>query len=142
MPPAGVSENALLQQLLAGQGATDQRFEELFRRMEKNETTASEARDWAKEAVTIMREQNALARVAELKAEAHQIVADLRQDVVAANTELRKADIALEERVQGLEDTRTATVGMAKGGRLVVEGLKMLIAAGGGAWMFKLFGGH
>lgn len=141
MAPPAASESAVLQQLLAGQGATDQRFEEIFRRLDKAENTAGEARDVAREIVTILREQNALEKITEVRSEARNLVADLRADVVAANKVLRDANANLEERVQGLEDTRTAGFGAMKGAKLAWEMGKLVAAMGGGALLIKLFGG-
>lgn len=121
-PPRG--QNAQLNKLVAGQATTDQRFEELFRRLDRAEETASEARDTAKELVTILREQNTGERLTEVRNEMRSIAAEMRQDFVAANGRLRdgldrevgdrkKEDEALSDRIDGLEADRNKVVGVA-----------------------------
>lgn len=113
-----------LEQIIAGQARADQRFEELFRRLGKAETMAGEARDTAREVVTILREQDTAVRLAEMRAEVTGQVSALRQDVVAANGTLRKdldaevsdreqADEALAARIVSLEAERNRVVGVA-----------------------------
>lgn len=145
MPPPGQSassEESKLQLLLAGQGATDQKFAEIFRRLDKAETTAGEARDTAKEIVTILREQNALARIAEVRAEVHQLVQDLRADLVKAVENLRKEAASADEKITGLEATRSTASGTARAGRWLFEVAKLICAAGGGALVLRIVGGH
>lgn len=139
--PGAASENDLLQRLISGQATTESRFTELFRRLDKAEGVAAEARDTSKEIATILREQNALARVAELRAEAHQLVADLRVDLVAAVKHLRETIDPCIEDVTSLKDARNTGVGMARGARFAFEAFKIVGAAGGGAVLLKLFGG-
>lgn len=153
MPPPEGADTALLRELIAGQARSDARFDEVFKRLEKAEEVGAAARDAAREIVTILREQDALARVAEVKADTRSMIADLRADVVKAITGLKESQSAqaeefrpalsdLDERLATLEAERTEKQGMAKGARLIAEGVKLLIAAGGGAFLVKLFGGH
>ena len=102
-----------LEQIIAGQARADQRFEELFRRLGKAETMAGEARDTAREVVTILREQDTAVRLAEIRAEMIQTVAGLRQDVVAANGTLRTDLDSLKARIGKLEEARSQVVGVA-----------------------------
>lgn len=117
------SENTL-NQLLAGQARSQQQFEEVFRRLDRAEETAGEARDTAKELVTILREQDTGARIVEMRTEMRAGLAELRQDVVAANTRLRgdldaeckartDAIDALDIRLLVLEAERNKVIGVA-----------------------------
>lgn len=107
------SSSQQLDKIIAGQARADQQLEEIFRRLGKAESVASDARDTAREVVTILREQDTAARLAEMRAEVTQSVAALRHDVVAANGTLRKDMDALESRVAVLEAERNRVVGVA-----------------------------
>ncbi len=107
------SSSQQLDKIIAGQARADQQLEEIFRRLGKAESVAGDARDTAREVVTILREQDTAARLAEMRAEMIQQVAALRQDVVAANGSFRKEVEALEVRIKALEDARNQVVGVA-----------------------------
>jgi hypothetical protein len=141
-PPAGSSrpDYETMERLISGLAASDERFREIFRRLDKAEKTAGEARDSSREILTVLREQDALAKVAEAKAELRGLVADLRQDVVKANTSLRGEAVRITERVEALEVVRTETRGMARGARLIAEAAKLVAASGVGAFLAKHFG--
>lgn len=132
------SGDALLRELVAGQAQAAARFDEVFRRLGLAEGTAGEARDLAKEIVTILREQDALARVSEAKAEATMQVSALRQDLVHAMTEQRKVTDDHAERIDALEQLRTQASGAAKGARWLWDALKIVAGMGGGALLIKL----
>ncbi|CAN5176644.1 hypothetical protein BH09PSE1_BH09PSE1_23420 [soil metagenome] len=124
MTAASTRDEPLLNQLVAGQAKAQQQFEELFRRLDRAETTAGEARDTAKELVTILREQDTGARLTEMRVEQRDGLAALRTDVVAANTRIRTdldtetkarrdADDAIDIRLLALEAERNKVVGVA-----------------------------
>jgi ABC-type phosphate transport system auxiliary subunit len=113
LPTAPRTENSGFNQLLAGQAKAQQQFEEVFRRLDRAEETAGEARDTAKELVTILREQNIGERLAETRGEMAGLVAALRQDVVAANTLIRSDAKELCDRVEALEAERNKVIGVA-----------------------------
>lgn len=113
-------DESSLNRLLAGQARSQQQFEEVFRRLDRAEETAGEARDTAKELVTILREQDTGARIVEMRTEFRAGMAELRQDFVAANTRIRsdlelecKERRLLEDRVEALEADRNKVVGVA-----------------------------
>lgn len=106
-------QGGVLNQLVAGQAANQQRLEELFRRIDGAEKTAGEARDTAKEIATILREQNMGERMGEMRTEMMGQVSALRQDVVAANGLLRQEHQALSDRLGALETKATKAVGVA-----------------------------
>lgn len=121
---AAHDDQALLAQLIAGQARSDQRFEEMFRRLGRAESTAAEARDLGREMVTILREQDVAGRLTEMRGEMIRASSDLRQDVVAANNRLREdlasevetraeADKALDGRLEVLETARSQVIGLA-----------------------------
>lgn len=115
---------ATLNQLVSGQAKAQQQFEELFRRLDRAEGTAGEARDLAKELVTILREQDTGARILEMRTEMRDTSAAMRTDFVHANTGLRKdldaeakarvdAIDAMDVRLLALEGERNKVVGVA-----------------------------
>lgn len=110
--PSSRPYSAQLSKLMAGQAATDQRLEELFRRQDRVEKASGEARDLAREVVTILREQDTGARIQELRAELERQAAALRQDMVAANTILRGQVGDLDTRLKALEADRNKVVGL------------------------------
>jgi hypothetical protein len=112
MPTAPSNESTAWNQLLAGQARSQQQFEEVFRRLDRAEETAGEARDTAKELVTILREQNIGERLAETRGEMVALVAALRQDVVMANGLIRTDVKDLCERVEVLEAERNKVIGI------------------------------
>lgn len=103
----------LLEQVIAGQAKVGQQVEEIFRRLAKAEAVGSDARDTAREVVTILREQDTAARLAEMRSETRNHVDGLRHDVVAANTRLREDVEELTGRVAALEAERAKVVGVA-----------------------------
>lgn len=107
------SENAILNKLLAGQAASDQRFEEILRRLDRAEETAGEARDTARELVTILREQDTGAKMVELRTEFRAATSEMRQDFVAANSRVRHDVDDLATRIASLEAERNKVVGVA-----------------------------
>lgn len=110
---ASPRQTDLLRDLIAsGQAATDAKLEAIYRAVEMAQADAREARDTAKETAVIIREQNVLARVADLRG-----------------------------RVEALEVIRSEGQGMARGARLLLQVGKLAGAAGGGALALKLFGG-
>lgn len=139
-PPGGSAQDDLLQRLLTGQGSTDQRFEELFRRLDKAEKTAGEARDIAREIVTTLREQNALVKIQEVRDEARSLVAALRSDLVLSVKNLRGDYDPAVARIDALEASRDKGAGMARGLKLALEIGKVIASAGGGALLLKLLG--
>lgn len=106
-------QGAQLTRLAEGQATTNQRLDEIFRRMERAEEVAAEGRDTAKELVTILREQNTGAKIVALQTELRAGVAELRQDFVKANGTIRTDLDALEKRVEDLETDRSKVVGVA-----------------------------
>lgn len=129
--------DAWVRELAAGQAQTVARFDEVFRRLNIAEGTAGEARDLAKEIITILREQDSLARIAEARAEAQQMVAALRQDVVHANTGLKSDVASLGARVDALETLRDTGMGAAKGAQWLWNTLSALAGGGGVALLLK-----
>lgn len=130
--------SAMLQQVLAGLAAVEARQEETTKAVSSAQADAREARDTAREIAVILREQNALERVAELRAEARQIVADLREDMVKAITSVRSEVKEHTGRIEGLEALKTKGQGMLLGGRWTFDLLKIVAGAGGGALLIKL----
>jgi len=106
------SQEALLRQLLAGQAATQERLDHLARQTEAAQTDAREARDLGQRITTILEEQNIKARLEEMRTEQRQGLAELRQDVVAANTNLKREIADLDGRVRKLEDVQQQHVGV------------------------------
>ena len=144
MTAAPRSDTALLNKLLSGQAASDQRFEEILRRLDRAESTAGEARDTARELVTILREQDTGARIVEIRTELRAGMAELRQDFVAANTRVRtdldtettrrvEAIEALEARLVVLEGERNKVVGVASFFSWLARVTPWLIALGAAA---------
>lgn len=119
-------------------GALEGRMDSLQSAQAATAEDAREARDLAKEIIVILREQNALERVAENRAEARKLVSDLREDVVAANTLMRGDHKTLVGRVDALENLRTQAQGAAKGGKWVLDTLKIVGGAGGATVLIKL----
>lgn len=110
----------MLRQLAAGQAATQARLDEVVRSLEATQADAREARDLGNRIATRLEEQDIVGRLAEHRGEMRQVVAEIRNDVAAANTRLRRdlADEAvarkdLEARIQALEDARNQVVGVA-----------------------------
>ena len=118
------SNESLLREVLAGQAAFAARFEDLVNRLDATATDAREARDLGNRITTILKEQDIVARLAELRGETRQVVSEIRQDFVAANIRLRE-DLAietrerkachaeLEKRLESLEEQRNKVVGVA-----------------------------
>lgn len=119
-------------------GALESRMEGLERSQADIHSDTREARDGVREIMVTLREQNALERVAEAKTEGRQLVASLREDVVAANTAMRNELKTLTGRVDSLDALRTQAQGAAKGGKWLLDGLKIIAGAGGGALLLKM----
>jgi predicted nucleic acid-binding Zn-ribbon protein len=119
-------------------GGLESRMESLEKSQADIHSDTREARDGVREIMITLREQNALERVAEAKTEGRQLVAALREDVVAANTPLRSDIKALRTDVDSLLALRTKGQGVVMGGKWIVDGLKVIAAAGGGAIILKL----
>jgi len=119
-------------------GAIEGRMDSLERAQASTAEDAREARDLAKEIIVILREQNALERVAENRAEARKMVSDLREDVVAANGLIRTELKVVRADVDTLLNLRTQAQGAAKGGKWLLDTLKIIAGAGGGALILKM----
>lgn len=119
-------------------GGLESRMESLEKSQADIHSDTREARDGVREIMITLREQNALERVAEAKTEGRQLVASLREDVVSANTALRTDVKTLRTDVDSLLALRTKGQGVVMGGKWVVDGLKIIAAAGGGAVILKL----
>lgn len=94
---------ALLREVLAGQAGAEQRMNDLSSQLRTTQEDARQARDLGNRITTILEEQNILARFSEHRTEIRQVVTEIRQDFVAANTTLRKEVTAIEKRVDVLE---------------------------------------
>ncbi|MBI1682368.1 hypothetical protein [Caulobacter hibisci] len=134
-PPAGARANPDVSVRL---GTLEGRMESLERAQAATAEDAREARDLAKEIIVILREQNALERVSEVRSEARKLVGDLREDVVAANTGMRTDLKSIRTDVDALMNLRTQAQGAVKGGKWVIDALKIIAGAGGGAIILKL----
>lgn len=138
MSTTGERQADLLQQILAAQAGQEARLEQFATGLAAAQSDAREARDTAKEIAVILREQNALERVAEFRAEARTLVADLRADVEHAFTPVRVDLKQLRLEVDALNALRTKGQGVALGGKWVFDILKVVVGAGGGAMLLKL----
>lgn len=118
------NNETLLRELLAAQSAIGAQVQELVRGLATASKDAREARDLGNRITTILEEQNIVARLAEHRTESRQALAEMRQDVVAANTRLKSAldqectertdaIAALEARLEALEAARNKVVGVA-----------------------------
>lgn len=119
-------------------GALESRMEGLERSQADIHSDTREARDGVREIMVTLREQNALERVAEVRSEGRQQNASLREDVVAANTRIRDELKTLTGRVDALDTLKTQAQGAAKGGKWLLDTLKIVAGAGGGALVLKL----
>jgi len=140
MTPASARDEPLLNQLVAGQAKAQQQFEELFRRLDRAETTAGEARDTAKELVTILREQDTGARLTEIRTEQREGLSALRTDVVAANTRLR-LDVEAEATAREAADTeldKEITTLATRVASLEAERNKVVGVAGFFSWLARV----
>lgn len=115
-----VGMEALLHQLIAGQAEQGAELKGLSEGLGEVRADAREARDLGNRVAAKLEEQDIVARMTELKSELGGRIDGLRQDVVAANTLLRKEIAAeaearekLEKRVASLETSRTQVVGVA-----------------------------
>lgn len=138
MTTAVSRQSELLQQVLTGLAGVEARQEETTKAVGQAQADAREARDTAREIAVILREQNALERVAELRAEARQLVADLREDTVKAITSVRSEVKAHGERLDVLEVLKTKGQGVLMGGKWTLDLLKFIAGAGGGALLLKM----
>lgn len=120
----GDDGEALLREVLQQLSKLDARVEALAEGQRATQEDAREARDLGNRVATILEEQNIVARLGEQRVELRQMVQDLREDVVAANTRLKnEMDAlstrlnarceALEKRVEPLEAERNKVVGVA-----------------------------
>lgn len=134
-PPAGARANP---DVSARLGALEARLDSLEHSQAQTSADAREARDVSKEILVILREQDALAKVAEVKAEATKKVEDLRADVVAANGLIRTELKTVRADVDSLLNLRTQAQGAAKGGKWVLDTLKIVGGAGGATVLIKL----
>jgi hypothetical protein len=118
------SNETLLREVLASVAVVTARLEDLAHRQGDASKDAREARDLSNRIAAILEEQNIGARLVELRTEQRQSLAELRVDVVAANTNVLKklsdetaereaADDALSERIKVLEAERNKVVGVA-----------------------------
>lgn len=133
MPAAPSNDSAVLSQLVAGQAKAQQQFEELFRRLDRAEETAGEARDTAKELVTILREQDTGTRITEMRSDFRAGMAEIRQDFVAANTRLRQD---LETEVRSRKDCTEELAGRLE--LLEAERNKVIGVASFFGWLSKV----
>lgn len=138
MTTPSARQTDLLQQILTAQAGQEARLEQLAKSAEAAQVDAREARDTAKEIAVILREQNALERVAEVRAEGRKLVADLRADVEHAFTPVRAELKQLRADLDGLMSLRTKGQGVALGGKWMLDGLKIVAGAGGGALLLKV----
>lgn len=102
----------VLRQLLAGVAGLEARVEEMGQRIEATADDARQARDLGNRIAARLEEQNIVARMTELRGELNAKVAALRQDVVLANQNLRKELIAVERRLDVLEEARSRVIGV------------------------------
>lgn len=94
----------LLREVLAGQAASEQRMNDMAARLAETAEAAFKARDSSNRINTILEEQNLASRFSEHRTEMRQIITEIRQDFVAANTKLRTDHDDLAIRVKALED--------------------------------------
>lgn len=137
------SVEALLRQLLAGQAAQEERLEALSERVSEAAGDARTARDLAAKTSTILEEQNITVRFQELRAEVRQVMTEIRQDFVAANTKFRSDLDALCKRVEALEADRQKLVGVKAVVEWLMKNAPWLLAgiaafAAGTGWGDKL----
>ncbi|NQE62974.1 hypothetical protein [Caulobacter sp. RHG1] len=130
--------SAMLQKVLAGLAAVEARQEETTKAVASAQADAREARDTAREITVILREQNALERVAEVRAEARKLVADLRADVEHAMTLVRTEQKTQNSRLDAIELLKTKGQGVLLGGKWTLDLLKIVAGAGGGALLLKM----
>ena len=123
------SQEALLRELLVGQAATQERIESLSRQTKAAQADAREARDLVRRVATILEEQDIKAKLEEMRSEARQGVADLRSDVVNANTNLKREILDLDGRVTELEKAEQRQEGMKTLAGWVMKHMPWLIAA-------------
>lgn len=114
----------LLREVLAAQAGMAAQLQEVVRGLATASQDAKEARDLGNRITTILEEQNIIARLAEHRTETRQIISEIRQDFVAANTRIRTeiegetlraktCEGELEKRIEALEATRNKAVGVA-----------------------------
>lgn len=132
------TQATMLQQVLAGQAGQEARLEEMAKSISAAQADAREARDTSKEIAVILREQNALERVAEVKAEARQLVAALRDDTVKAINNVRTEVSGHGGRLDALELLKVRGQGVLQGGKWTLDLLKIIAGAGGGAVILKV----
>lgn len=120
----GDGDGELLREVLRELGELGARVEGLQRSQEAIQDDARQARDTSNRVATILEEQNIVVRMGEQRHELRALIADLREDVVAANTRLKQeldaavkgltGDLAaLGARVTALEAERNKVVGVA-----------------------------
>lgn len=143
------SNETLLRELLSAQASIGVQVQELVRGLALASKDAKEARDLGNRITTILEEQNIIARLAEHRQETRQIINEIRQDFVAANTNLKReiveeaaarkaCDADLEKRLEALEEARSKVVGvadffswMAKVAPWLLAGLAAFLAGAG-----------
>lgn len=138
MTAAASRQAEMLQQVLSALAALEARQEETTKGVASAQADAREARDTAREIAVILREQNALERVAEVRAEARKLVADLRADVEHAMTLVRTEQKTQNSRLDAIELLKTKGQGVLLGGKWTLDLLKFIAGAGGGAILLKM----
>jgi phage shock protein A len=127
----------LLRQVLAGQAATQAKLESLDSWVRDVAADTKAARDGMMELRTITEQQDLPGRISEVRREALQAVADLRNDVVHQNVKIRDDLGEVDERVKTLEDLRERQAGARSLVEWVVKhwpGLAALVVAAA-AWL-------
>lgn len=118
------SPETMLRQVLSQQAGLTAQLAAVVKQLQDASSDAREARDLGKRIEARIEEQNIVARLAEHRAESRQIVSEIRQDFVAANTLLKKelaaesedreeGDRKLSVRIDTLEAERNKVIGVA-----------------------------
>lgn len=113
-------------------------MEDLTKRVVAAQADAREARDTAKEIAVILREQDLLERIGEVRTEGRKLVGDLRADVEHAFTPVRAEIKQLRADVDGLISLKTKGQGALAGGKWLLDILKVVAGAGGATVLIKL----
>lgn len=105
LPKAGDLE-PLLREIVSSLAVLSTRLEDVVHKLDGTHHDAQEGLKLSNRLSTILEEQNVIGKLDEYRIDTKMGIADLRTDIVAANTLLRQDALSLGDRIKSLEDDR------------------------------------
>lgn len=122
------NDETLLREVLAQTAGIERSIEELSRRLDETQVDARHARDLGNKISTILEEQNLVTRFSEHKSDVRQMLSEIRQDFVHANTSIRTEQSLAVDKLRGEINGLDARLDALEAARQQVSGAKSLVA--------------